>query len=364
MMSVTAPRAAARSWSRFILPLAALALAAPALAGPAEGQAAWEAGDYARAVAEWRPAAIKGDASAQYGLGQAYLYGRGVPTDLKQARLWFEKAAAQGHTPAQDNLGLLLFQEGERQAALPYLERSAARGEPRAQYVLGTAKFNGDLVDKDWVGAYALMTRASAAGLPQASRALAQMDQEIPLAQRQQGQVVARDMEAGQMAVAANTPPGAPFAPTPVSPAPGAPAVAPPSAGAVASVGVPPSRPAPTSAPARPMAAPIPTVSQPVVQAPPLPARAASARPAPVPAVAPTGRWRVQLGAFRDRSGAEARWREVSRAVPTLAGRSPMLETAGAITRVQTGPFATRADAERTCRAVAATGRACFVLRR
>ena len=347
-----------RRWTR-LLPLAALALAAPAFAGPAEGQAAWEAGDYARAVAEWRPAAIKGDASAQYGLGQAYLYGRGVPTDLKQARLWFEKAAAQGHTPAQDNLGLLLFQEGERSAALPYLERSAARGEPRAQYVLGTAKFNGDLVDKDWVGAYALMTRASAAGLPQASRALAQMDREIPLAQRQRGQVVARDMEVGQMAVAANTPPGAPYATAATAPA------APEQPSAVASVGVPPSRPSttfdPAPAPAGP--APVATVSRPVVQAPPLPASArASAAPA-ASAAAASGRWRVQLGAFRDRSGANTRWREARRAVPALADASLMLETAGAITRVQAGPFATRAEAERACRAVKATGRACFTVK-
>ena len=361
-MPNTASRAArlvARTFGRALLP--AILLTSPALAGPAEGQVAWEAGDYNRAVAEWRPAALAGDASAQYGLGQAYLYGRGVATDLKQARLWFEKSAAQSYAPAQDNLGLLLFQEGERAAALPLLERSAARGEPRAQYVLGTAKFNGDLVDRDWVGAYALMTRASAAGLPQASRALAQMDTQIPLAQRQQGQVLARSLEAGGMAVAANTPAGAPFAAPPTATQT--------EAGPVQRVGVPPSRIDPPAPSVPPVATGTPTppsrpaaVSRPVVQAPPLPARAATARPADA-ARPTTGRWRVQLGAFRDRDGANARWQEVRRAVPAVSNLSLTLESAGAVTRVQAGPFATRAEAQQVCRAVTATGRSCFAVR-
>lgn len=342
-----------------------LASHSPAAAGPIEGAAAWEAGDYAKAVAEWRPAAIKGDAAAQYGLGQAYLYGRGVPVDLKQAQLWFEKAAAQGSLEAQDNLGLLLFQQGERQKALPYLERSSARGEPRAQYVLGTAKFNGDLVDKDWVGAYALMTRASAAGLPQASRALAQMDTQIPLAQRQQGQVIAREMEASGRTVAFPPPP------LPTSTASAAPTL--PAAGSVASVVMPPSNPAPVPVPIPGGSVPLATVSKPVVQAPPLPTASrttatARAAPAPTPAVtrtsaARTGDWRIQLGAFRNAEGARTRWADVKRAVPSLAALQTFYKEAGPITRIQAGPFATKAAADRACRSVEATGRACFAVR-
>ncbi len=44
-------------------------LATPAWAGFAEGVAAYERGDYATALREWRPLAEQGDAEAQYNLG-------------------------------------------------------------------------------------------------------------------------------------------------------------------------------------------------------------------------------------------------------------------------------------------------------
>ncbi len=178
------------------------AIATPALADVKSGSEAWALGNYAKAVAEWRPLAIKGDADAQYYMGQAYKSGRGVPVDLKQAEDWYRRAAEQGHPAAEANIGLVMFQNGKRQEALPWIRKSSDRGDPRAQYLLGTAMFNGDLVAKDWVQAYALMTRASASGLPAASNSLAQMDKFIPVEQRQHGLKMARDMEiASQKAV-------------------------------------------------------------------------------------------------------------------------------------------------------------------
>jgi uncharacterized protein len=167
-----------------------------ALADVKTGVEAWGRGDYATAITQWRGPAIAGDADAQFNMAQAYKLGRGVPIDLKMAEEWYRKAAAQGHLQAEDNYGLILFQNGDRQRALPIIERSAGRGEPRAQYVYGTALFNGDMIAKDWPRAYALMTRASAAGLAPASSSLAQMDKFVPLEQRQRGMVMAREMEA------------------------------------------------------------------------------------------------------------------------------------------------------------------------
>ena len=148
------------------LPLAtaAAALAIPAFADVKDGVDAWQAGDYQKAVAEWRPLAVAGDADAQFNLGQAYKLGRGVPADLGQAESWYRRAAKQGHLQAEDNLGLILFTANKRDEAMPYIKASADRGEPRAQYVLGTAMFNGDYATKDWPRAYALTKRASDAG--------------------------------------------------------------------------------------------------------------------------------------------------------------------------------------------------------
>jgi uncharacterized protein len=174
---------------------ALLVMGTPSFANVKSGVDSWERGDFANAVKEWRPLAIKGDADAQFNLAQAYRFGRGVPLDMRQAEDWYRKAATQGHTQAEDNLGLIMFQNGNTQAAMPIIERSANRGDPRAQYVYGTALFNGELVQQNWPRAYAYMTRASAAGLSSASAAMAQMDQHIPLEQRQQGLSIARQLE-------------------------------------------------------------------------------------------------------------------------------------------------------------------------
>src|SRR3569623_1168389 len=52
-----------------------VAAAVPALADTKAGADAWNRGDYPTAVAEWRKAAIAGDADAQFDLAQAYKLG-------------------------------------------------------------------------------------------------------------------------------------------------------------------------------------------------------------------------------------------------------------------------------------------------
>ena len=66
--------------------LLALTGAGTAAADVPAGIAAWQAGDYARAVAEWRPLAEAGDADAQFNLGQAYRLGRGVPQAVERLK--------------------------------------------------------------------------------------------------------------------------------------------------------------------------------------------------------------------------------------------------------------------------------------
>lgn len=314
--------------------------AMPALAGTKEGVDAWQRGDYATAVKEWRPLAISGDADAQFNLAQAYKLGRGVPVDLKLAEDWYRKAALKGHRQAEDNYGLVMFQNGKRQDAMQWIQKSAARGEPRAQYVLGTALFNGDLLGKDWVRAYALMTRASSAGLPQASKTLAQMDQYIPLDQRQKGTAMARDLETAAM--------------RPQGPA------------EIAQAELPPSQ------PARGPGTSYPPPGQTTRPAPsrPAPARPAPARPAPAPvkqaaapAPAKTGAWRIQLGAFGEQGRAQALWTSLSRNVSGLGAHQPYLVKAGAVTKLQAGPFTSKAQADSQCAAVKAAGQACLAVK-
>lgn len=330
---------------------AMIGIAAPAMADVKTGVDAWQQGDYAKAIGEWRPLAQNGDPDAQFNLGQAYKLGRGVQPDLNAAMDWYRKAAAQGHLRAEDNLGLLMFQQGDRAGAMPYLQRASTRGEPRAQYIVGTALFNGDLIGKDWVRAYALMTRASTSGLAQATTSLEQMDKFIPEDQRKQGLALAATLEQsekGGTLASAN--------PAPVRPAPSGirKTDLPPSTVAqpVAQPVVTP--PAPKPAPVTPKPAPQIAVAKPK-PTPPAP------RPAnPVPAPAASGGWRVQLGAFSEDGRARALWGQLTGKVSGLSAYQPYLVKAGAVTRLQAGPVASSNDASRLCSRIKAAGADCI----
>ncbi|HEX8262321.1 MAG TPA: tetratricopeptide repeat protein, partial [Allosphingosinicella sp.] len=213
---------------RFLLAAsAALLLAAPASADVKSGVDRWMRGDYAGAVAEWRPLADKGNADAQFNLGQAYKLGRGVTANAGVAQSWYEKAARQGHEQAQVNVGLLLYNGGRRQEAMPWIRKAADLGDPRAQYILGTELFNGDLVGKDWPRAYALMLKAADGGVPPAADNLKAMERFIPIEQRRQGAALAQSMGRGgptRGGLAAIARPAAPPTAARPSPRPAAPA--------------------------------------------------------------------------------------------------------------------------------------------
>jgi cell division septation protein DedD len=315
----------------------AVLLSYPARADVKAGVDAWQAGNFTAAIKEWRPLADKGDPDAQFNLGQAYKLGRGVPTDLKIAQDWYQKAAQQGHDQAQANLGLILFQNGEREAAMPWISKAADHGDARAQYVLGTALFNGDIVAKDWPRAYALMTRAAAKGLPQATTSLTEMDGFIPPAEREKGVALARDIERKEMASGS---------------AP-APAAKPVQASSIRPTVLPPSQ---------PVAARPATAAKPATPPKPAPVQVATPRPAVAPS--PGGKWQVQLGAYGSVAGAKGQWSAISRRVGALSGLQPSFEPAGNFTRLRVGPFADRATADRVCAAAKSAGQACIAVAR
>jgi len=297
------------------------------------GVDAWNQGDYARAIEAWRPLAIAGDADAQFNLGQAYKLGRGVPMDLPVALEWFGRAAAQNHEKARDNYGLLLFQQGRREEAMPYIQASAERGEPRAQYVYAIALFNGDLAARDWVRAYAFMTRASQSGLSQATTSLAQMDNYVTEADRARGLALATAMANGQAPPATAAPPPAMVA---ASPPPAVP----------------------------PMVAAAPPVAPPGLAPQPRPPVNIRDRQAPPPAAAtpaPAGRWRVQLGAFSEAGRAQALWRSLSARVTGLSAFQPYYVSGNGLTRLQVGPLASSAEAQRLCAQISRAGTPCIV---
>src|SRR5437868_8659037 len=265
------------------------ALSAPGSAQSVKaGIDAWQKTDYSAAVAIWRPLAEKGDADAAFNLGQAYRLGRGVPLNLAAAQSWLERAANNGHVDAQTTLGLLLFQNGNHIGGVRWLKAASDKGEPRAMLVYGTALYNGDGAPQDPILGYAYVSRAAAQGLAAAKDTLAQLDQILSAEDRRKGAALA-------LAKAKAAP--------------------------VQAVSVKPK-------PERPVA----RIGTATVKPPPK-----AAAPAP-PAVA-SGAWRIQLGAFSQRGSAEALFRKLS---GSLAGRQAFYIPAGAITRLQVGPYASR----------------------
>ena len=70
-----------------------------------KGLDAYDRGDYATALREFKPLAEQGDAYAQYNLGVMYDNGQGVTQDYKTAVKWFRRAAEQGNSFGQNALG-------------------------------------------------------------------------------------------------------------------------------------------------------------------------------------------------------------------------------------------------------------------
>ncbi|MFA7596826.1 MAG: SPOR domain-containing protein [Novosphingobium sp.] len=407
--------------------VSALALAGPVHADVKAGVDAWSAGDYATAVKEWQEPAAKGDPDAQFNLAQAYRLGRGVAQDEAKARELYAAAAKSGHIEAGDHYGLMLFQTGRREEALPYVQAAAGRGDPRAQYLLGIAYFNGDFFEQDWVRAYALMTLAHSAGLPQAVPAMAQMDEFIPLAQRQEGAGLAatlkKDAEAarasqlaaadlGGPAVAAAAPAVTPPAATPpaatsrvprpvetMSPAPSTAsepdgvarariavaeavnatgAESPATAGAdYARPATEPAKPAaapqppvptPTPAPAKPAPKPDVAAKEPAAPKPPIAAKPAVPSPSASP-VSTAAAAKPASGPWRLQLGAFSvpgnadKMWKQVSGRPELSGKTRAVTTSGRLTLLTAGGFASQADANAACASLKRAGHSCLVTR-
>ena len=106
-----------------------------------KGLTAYNNGDYATALKEWKPLAEEGDVDAQYYLGVLYDNGYGVPQDYKEAVRWYKLAAEQGVAEAQFNLGNMYYDgQGvsvDYKEAVRWFTLAAEQGDVDAQYNLG-----------------------------------------------------------------------------------------------------------------------------------------------------------------------------------------------------------------------------------
>jgi TPR repeat protein len=102
-----------------------------------KGMKAYQSGDFATALKEWKPLAEWGIKEVQHNLGFMYEKGKGVTQDYSESLKWYRKAAEQGYAKAQYNLGVAYANgEGVTQddaEALKWYRKAAEQGLAEAQ---------------------------------------------------------------------------------------------------------------------------------------------------------------------------------------------------------------------------------------
>ena len=151
----------------------------------ADGQAAFDQGDYASARDIWAPLAKKGSAEAMRGLAQLYRLGLGVEADDAKAYEYFAAAAQRGLADAAVSAGFMLLKgEGveknpKRAAAL--FAAAAEAGDATAQYNLGLMYESGTGLDADLALARKWYTRAASQGHGRSIARLEALETEGPV---------------------------------------------------------------------------------------------------------------------------------------------------------------------------------------
>jgi len=167
--------------------IACLACCVAALAGPAPaaegdpGTVAYARGDYATALATWRPLAARGDIAAELRVGQMLRDRQGVRwRDFEGAASWFRRAAAGGNVEAEYALGRLYY-EGflvPRNTAEMWtmLKAAAWQGHARAQLTLGVIyEYGLDDIDRDYTAALMWYELAARRGVPELDGKIARL---------------------------------------------------------------------------------------------------------------------------------------------------------------------------------------------
>ena len=97
--------------------------------------------------------AEQGDAKFQYAYGVCYEKGWGVEQDVKEALVWYRKAAAQDNGPAFNSIGNFYrtgtIVNADPKQAFEYYQKGAAEKDAQAMLNLGNCYFYGMGVEKD-----------------------------------------------------------------------------------------------------------------------------------------------------------------------------------------------------------------------
>ena len=161
------------------------------------GLDAYDNGNFATALREWRPLAEQGIADAQFYLGQMYVKGEGVPQNDKTAIKWYRLAAKQGLASARFSLGVM-YEKGKEvpqhyKTAVKWYRLAAERGNIQAQNNLGVMYGLGQGVIQDNVYAHMWTNIAASQGYKDASKKREVVAKRMTTSQIETAQKLARE---------------------------------------------------------------------------------------------------------------------------------------------------------------------------
>ena len=162
------------------------------------GRLFFKAAKFEEAVKWYRKAAEQGDTQAQRNLGIMYSSGSGVVKDEAEAVKWWRKAGEKGDATAQRGLGGS-YANGrgipkDETEAVKWWRKAAEQGETQAQHHLGLQYALGEGVPKDDVLAYKWSLLAGAKH-EEFRKSISIIEQLLTPEQRAEGQKLAREFK-------------------------------------------------------------------------------------------------------------------------------------------------------------------------
>jgi TPR repeat protein len=137
-----------------------------------------------KAVKIYKRAVELGNVRAMTNLGGCYERGHGVAQDNKKAMQLYRMASARGDALSQCNLGLLLRDEGNLEAARYHFRLAAERGYTTGEYFIGMSLLKlmtGTESETDFAEATGYLVRAAAKGHEHAQATLDHIEENLEL---------------------------------------------------------------------------------------------------------------------------------------------------------------------------------------
>lgn len=116
------------------------------------GLSAYNSGNYALAVNYFQRAAVQGDSSAQNNWGVCLLHGLGVEADVDEAIRWFKASASKDNVESLCNLGYTYYDiisPRDCQQAFHYIKLAVSHDYAPAQWLMGRIWEEGGCIEAD-----------------------------------------------------------------------------------------------------------------------------------------------------------------------------------------------------------------------